>query len=143
MTKPKGLKYDQGKPRPELIPALSILEISKVLAFGAKKYEEWNWTEDLTYSRISGACLRHLFYWLSGEDKDKETGISHLAHAGCCVLFLLHLEQTRKDLDDRFKVIQTEEKNDERKRQRSRNVQRQNSSSNARRSSRKRRNGKN
>lgn len=100
----EGKKYDQDKPRLELFPSIAIEEISKVLTFGAKKYESWNWAHGLKWSRLAGAALRHLFAWLRGEDKDPETGLSHLAHLGCCVVFLIHLEQTRPDLDDRFKI---------------------------------------
>jgi hypothetical protein len=98
-----GIKYDQDKPRMDLLPPIAIVEISKVLTLGSRKYAPWNWTKGLTYGRIIGAALRHVFAWMGGEDKDLETNLSHLAHAACCLMFLIHLENTRKDLDDRFK----------------------------------------
>ena len=36
--------------------------------------------------------LRHIFAWASGERVDAESGLSHLAHAGANVLFLLTYE---------------------------------------------------
>jgi len=39
-----------------------------------------------------------------GEDKDPESGLSHLAHSLCCLMFLLEFEKTHPELDDRYKV---------------------------------------
>ena len=98
-----GLKFDSEKIQMELLPSESLYEIAKVLTFGAKKYASWNWTKGISYSRLVGAAMRHLLAWKDGEDKDSESNISHLAHLGCCVLFLLWMEKNRPDLDDRFK----------------------------------------
>ena len=38
---------------------------------------------------IKFACHRHLQAWWSGERLDKESGLPHLAHAVCCLLFLM------------------------------------------------------
>ena len=96
-------KYDTEKVKMELLPSDALEEIAKVLTFGAKKYASWNWAKGLAYSRLTGAALRHLLAWKDGQDKDPETGLSHLAHLGCCVLFLLWMEKHRPDMDDRFK----------------------------------------
>lgn len=98
-----GTKFDQGKLRTDLLPIVAIEEITKVLAFGCKKYDDWNWSKGIAYSRLLGATLRHIFAWAKGQDKDPESGISHLAHAGCCIFFLLYFEKYRSDLDDRHK----------------------------------------
>ncbi len=45
---------------------------------------------------------RHIFAWWGGEDKDPETGFSHLAHAGCCLLFLMEFQRNSWGTDDRF-----------------------------------------
>jgi len=96
-----GLKYDSGKPRMDLLPAYSLEQIALVLGFGAQKYASWNWSKGIAYSRLLGACLRHLFAWARGENTDKESGLSHLAHAGCCILFLIWMSDKRRDKDDR------------------------------------------
>jgi len=98
-----GTKFDQDKVRFELLPQAALKEIAKVLTFGARKYDSWNWTKGLQYTRLLGALLRHIGAWSVGIDKDPETGLSHLAHAGCCILFLLWMEKFRPDLDDRHK----------------------------------------
>lgn len=97
-----GVKHDQGKDLWHLLPVDSTREIVRVLTFGAKKYTERNWENGLLYSRPYSALLRHLTAWWDGEDKDPETGLSHLAHAGCCVLFLLSYEvRQMRSLDNR------------------------------------------
>ncbi len=98
-----GLKLDQDKPDMSLLSPIALERITEVLNFGKKKYAAHNWRKGIVYSRLLAALLRHVFSYLKGEDKDPESGLSHLAHAGCCVMFLLEFETTRKDLDDRYK----------------------------------------
>lgn len=88
-----GRKDDQGKPQPSLLPPRPLMLIAAVLTFGARKYERDNWqrVEDARH-RYADALLRHVFAWLGGEALDPESGHHHLAHAGCCILFLLHFE---------------------------------------------------
>ncbi len=100
--KDQGQKKDQGKVPLQLLPLDALTEIGKVLRFGAQKYAERGWEKGIAYDRVFGATLRHLFAWHQGEDNDPETGLSHLAHAGCEVLFLLAFTlRGRIDLDDR------------------------------------------
>ena len=97
-----GKKNDSEKlVRPELLPVEALEEIAKVLAFGARKYEANNWRKGFKWMRTFGALLRHLYAWARGEDNDPETGLSHLAHAGCNVLFLLTFVLTKTGEDDR------------------------------------------
>lgn len=99
-----GIKYDQEKVDMSLLSSIAIYKISQVMSFGKKKYTAHNWRGGFIWSRPAAAALRHLFSWLGGEDKDPETGLSHLAHAACCIMFLLEFETTRPDLDDRYKT---------------------------------------
>lgn len=98
-----AIKFDQGKPRPELLPADALEEVSWVLAYGATKYADHNWARGMNWSRLVGAAMRHLLAFTRGEDNDPETGRSHLAHAACCVLFLLALVLRGKGADDRWR----------------------------------------
>lgn len=97
-----GVKHDQGKPRMELLDAHALEQLALVLTFGAEKYQAHNWRKGLSKGRLLGAALRHLFAYLRGEDRDAESGLSHVAHAMCCCMFLLGLEH-RPELDDRWK----------------------------------------
>lgn len=98
-----ALKHDSNKPDCSLLPAVSVLAIAQVLTFGKQKYAAHNWRKGVANSRYIAACLRHLFAYLGGESVDKESGLSHLAHAGCCILFLIEQDALRPELDDRWK----------------------------------------
>lgn len=103
----KGKKYDGGKPMLQLLSPIAMTEIAKVMTFGATKYGANNWREGIAWTRVVGAVLRHIFAWLGGQDLDPETGISHLAHASCGLMFLLEYETTQKNKDDRYKPNDT------------------------------------
>ena len=102
-----AVKYDSGKTDWSLMPWEAVEEINKVLEFGAKKYSAHNWAsgDGFRYTRVLSSLLRHLFSWSRGEDLDPESGLSHLAHAGCNVLFLIYYNRYkhRYNNDDRFK----------------------------------------
>lgn len=97
------VKHDAEKNRLELLPFAALESVSKVLTLGAKKYDDHNWAKVPVWSRYLGAATRHLFAWARGEDKDPETGESHLAHAVCCLLFLMELQRMGTSTDDRRK----------------------------------------
>ncbi len=97
----------------ELLPAKAIDEVVQVLDFGAKKYEPHGWRnlkqEDL--SKLLGAALRHIFAYMRGEKEDIETGIDHLAHASCDLLFIQELKYIIKEREDgRFTEKEEDEK---------------------------------
>lgn len=85
----KPVKFDTGKPRMDLIAPELIIELGKILEFGARKYEDRNWERGIDWGRYYGALQRHLWAWWSGEENDLETNESHLSHAACCLMFLL------------------------------------------------------
>jgi len=103
----EGKKHDGGKPPMALLSGFALAEIAKVLEFGAKKYDPWNWRGGFKWSRLSSAVLRHIFSWLNGEDKDPETGLSHLSHAACGIIFLIDFEVNQLGEDDRYKNEKT------------------------------------
>lgn len=98
-----GRKDDTDKPPMSLLDRYALEQIANVLAFGAKKYAKHNWRKGLEYSRLLDAALRHLLAFADGEDNDPESGFSHIAHAGCCIMFLLWMSKNRTDLDDRHR----------------------------------------
>jgi len=97
-----AIKFDNNKPRLDLLPSTALVEIAKVLGFGASKYAEHNWRRGLAYSRLIGAAMRHIAAYNDGESIDPESGISHIAHAACNLMFLLEFEKTQPNLDDRY-----------------------------------------
>ena len=97
-----ALKFDSDKEsRPELIAPEMIEALGTILSFGAKKYHDRNWEKGMKWSRPFGALMRHLWAWWAGENLDKETNKSHLAHAACCLMFLLAYESRSVGSDDR------------------------------------------
>ena len=88
----KAVKFDNDKVDWMILPYDALEEIIKVMEFGARKYARGNFAsgEGLEYTRVLNSLMRHILAFSRGEDLDPETGISHMAHAGCNVLFLLH-----------------------------------------------------
>ncbi len=99
----EGIKLDQGKPRMDLLPMDSLVEVARVLSFGANKYAPRNWELGMDWGRLQGALLRHLAAWDQGQNLDPETGLPHLAHMACNALMLLALAQRGVGKDTRFK----------------------------------------
>jgi hypothetical protein len=84
-----GRKFDGGKLEYGLLPPLALEETVKVLTFGAQKYERDNWQKvPDSKRRYFDALQRHVWAWKQGEQFDPESGIHHLAHAMCCLMFL-------------------------------------------------------
>ena len=93
IEKQVGIKYDTGKLRYDLIPVESVEEVVKVITYGAVKYKPNNWQHVENYKdRYYAACQRHLVEWKKGIKIDGESGLRHLAHAACCIIFILYLE---------------------------------------------------
>ncbi len=103
-----GRKDDTGKPPHHLIAPEIQDALANVLAFGAAKYAPRNWERGMAWSRPFSALLRHMWAWWRGEDRDVETGMSHLHHAACCIMFLVAYEARVIGCDDRPKGIATE-----------------------------------
>ena len=101
-----AIRYNEGKLDWSLIPWDSVEEILKVLEFGKIKYSAWNWNkgEGFKYTDVFNSMVRHLFAWIRGQDNDPESGLNHMAHVGCNVLFILYFIKHKnryKDNDDR------------------------------------------
>lgn len=89
-AKPIGNKDDLDKLRWDLLPMDVIEDVVKVLTYGAKKYSDDNWKLiDNPINRYYSAMMRHLIDWkVYNEQNDKESGLPHLAHALCCLVFI-------------------------------------------------------
>jgi len=86
----EGVKNDNGKLRYDLMPVLAEKEVTKVLTFGAAKYDDDNWRKvDNQKSRYYAAARRHMEAWREGDTMDDESKCHHLAHAICCLIFLM------------------------------------------------------
>ena len=109
----KAVKFDDDKPRMDLISPEILVALGVILKFGAEKYEDRNWEKGMSWGRCFGACMRHMWAWWGSKlpskenflfgDLDMETGKSHLWHAACCIMFLIAYEARGVGTDDRAK----------------------------------------
>lgn len=101
-----GRKDDQGKLRYDLLDPQPIEDLVRVLTAGAAKYGDSNWKQvENAENRYYAAMLRHVQAWRQGEKQDKEDGLPHLAHAMCCLMFLMWIEEER----EKEKVVLTKD----------------------------------
>ena len=91
----KGKKYDGRdgdspmKDRWDLLPLDCIEDVVKILSFGSKKYGDNSWQQVSEFEdRYYAALMRHLVEWRKGNKIDEESGLSHLSHAMCNLVFL-------------------------------------------------------
>jgi hypothetical protein len=103
MTSETAQKFDSGKAPLDLFPPEALIEIGKVLGHGALKYGEQNWRGGMLWGRMFAAAQRHMQAWLAGEDIDPESWLLHLAHAGCCIAFLIAYQKSGIGTDDRWR----------------------------------------
>lgn len=109
----EGVKFDNDKVRIDLFPPEALFAISKILTFGAAKYSDRNWEKGMRWGRVFGALMRHMWAWWGGlsptsknflfGELDDESKMSHLWHAGCCLIFLITYEERGVGEDDRNK----------------------------------------
>jgi len=84
-----GIRNDADKPDWSLLPLKTIEGLVKVLTYGAKKYSRDNWKK-VSNERNFAALMRHLSKWQDGEEFDPESGLHHLDHALCDLMFIRH-----------------------------------------------------
>lgn len=101
----KAFKDDAAKLPMHLLPVDPIIDVVKVLAFGAKKYSADAWREGIAWNRVLDAAERHIAEFKKGNDIDQESGLNHLAHAACNLLFILEYSRTQGRLDDRYSTV--------------------------------------
>lgn len=86
----KGIKtvMFEGKSPLQLITPEILEGLAEVLLHGAKKYAPNNWMRGMSWETVMGGILRHLTAFRRGEEIDPESGLPHLHHATCGLMFL-------------------------------------------------------
>ena len=85
-----------------LVPPSAIIALANSFKIGADKYGPYNWRENkVSASVYYAAMMRHMLAWWDGEDKDEETGNSHLDHAMGCIAIIKDGESLDSLIDDR------------------------------------------
>lgn len=98
-----AMRFNDGKLEWSLVDFKSLEPMVRVLEMGAKKYSRDNWRKGLETTKIVESTLRHLFAFLDGENLDKESQLSHVAHAQCNLMFLQYMMDNKPELDNRVK----------------------------------------
>jgi uncharacterized HAD superfamily protein len=130
MSEQKGLRYNTGKLRYELIPANPLGYLADVYTKGAHKYSIYenengekilgkdisladasglkkvydgadNWRNGLSWAETMAAVKRHITAWEKGEDFDSELGTYHLANSAWGLFALMEFYRTHPEMDNR------------------------------------------
>lgn len=86
----EGVKAVMFNPKTpiQLVPPQFIEGVAEVLKHGATKYSPNNWMAGMSWSEVYGGIQRHLNAFFRGEEIDPESGLPHLYHASCGLMFL-------------------------------------------------------
>lgn len=98
-----GARFNADKPDLSLIPLSTLEDEARVWMHGEQKYNRFNWMKGMSWSIPLACALRHIAAWQQGEDIDKESGQTHLAHAMCNLRMLTLYTKTYPEGDDRPK----------------------------------------
>lgn len=100
-TNPKAA-FAADKLPVHLWPASATALGCLALLDGALKYGRANWRfSGVRASTYRDALSRHMDLWFEGEDKDANSGLSHLGHALACLAILVDAEAANVLTDDR------------------------------------------
>lgn len=102
-------RFNDGKRQWSLLDFSLMEDMVRVMEYGTRKYARDNWRKGLPVQQIFDSLMRHMTAFMLGEDNDPETGLSHIAHAQCNLMFLMHTVKNRTDLDDRLTKEEDEE----------------------------------
>lgn len=107
-VQPKGgTKHDSGKPDISLLPRAFMEGTARAFMFGAQKYGRDNYKAGFELTRPLAAAQRHILAFLDGEDKDPESGLSHLDHAAASLAMCMETLRLGTAIDNRYKGPQT------------------------------------
>lgn len=96
-------QFEEGRDPAWLVLALRVIDwpdICAVFHYGAQKYAPWNWAKGMPWSVPVECAKRHLVAAMRGERTDPESGETHLGHAGCNLVMLLHYVEHYREGDD-------------------------------------------
>ena len=90
-------KHDTDKTRLDLVEPSLIEAVGRIRTYGVQKYHSPdNWRKVEKY-RYVAAAMRHFEAYRSGEKNDPESGMPHLWHVACNIMFLIELERSGND----------------------------------------------
>lgn len=87
-----------NKPRFDLIPINAITRLAYLYARGAIKYESWNWSRGMPFSRFIASMMRHLHKFILQDNK--EDNLAAIVFNGFSIM---HFQEIGADeLDDLY-----------------------------------------
>ncbi len=104
-----GARFNSGKTPFKYTPLHLLAGAARVFQKATTRpvnpYPMWNWSKGMPWSVPYECALRHLDAWYRGEATDADSSESHLAHAMCNLLMLVHYEAEYAEGDDRPKGV--------------------------------------
>lgn len=97
----KGLRYNEGKLRYDLLHPVAQEGLAKVLTIGANKYAHRNWEKGMEWTTVLASLKRHLAAFERGEDFDEESGELHINHIQANAHFISSYYKIAPQYDDR------------------------------------------
>jgi dATP/dGTP diphosphohydrolase len=97
----KGLRFNEGKPRYDLLPYDAIDALADHYRKGSEKYAERNWERGMDWSKCFSSLMRHASAFAQGEDYDPENGSLHATAMAWNALALLAYQLRNIGNDDR------------------------------------------
>ena len=108
------MKFNEGKPKMHLVYTSFMESVARVRQFGIEKHGSstgWKTTDVIDHI---DAALRHITAYKSwligeamGEENDPESGLDHLAHAACNLMFEIErkLEESKNEVAPRWGAL--------------------------------------
>jgi hypothetical protein len=97
-----GARFNAGKSEYHQLPLFALDGVTRVLMYGAKKYAPGNYLKGMPWTVAFNSAMRHLIEWQRGEELDPESGLPHLDHALCNLIFLSAYRDVFPEGDDRW-----------------------------------------
>lgn len=97
----KGVRFNEGKNRFDLLEPFAVEKLSEVFTMGAKKYAPNNWLKGMEWSKITASLKRHLNAYEQGIDYDPESGLLHAQHIAWNAMALISYYKHCPQYDDR------------------------------------------
>lgn len=118
----KGLRYNKGKIRFDLLEPFALKQLALVFTKGAEKYTDRNWEKGMKWSKMRASLGRHLAAYDNHEDFDydptcptcqsgictEHTGLYHMAQVAWNAMGILSYYKIHPEGDDRgFSPVMT------------------------------------
>ena len=92
-----SMKDSKGKTKLSLVPYYGMVAVAKVREYGVKKYGDPDGWKEVSPMEFIDAALRHIGKYLAESDYDEESGLHHISHAACNLMFVADMMQNNHE----------------------------------------------